>query len=232
MQRIEGSGLDRVIRHLRRDRPIAAGLDLPGPARTPHPPAAPRDRHDALGHGPAGRLDGDLGRAAGRRPACRGHGPRHRRRRADAVRAAPRVGLLSLGRQRRPAGGRGAGARPPARGDPPRRQAVEPPGRRPGRRLDGRLRPGPPAGRPEPDPARQPAGHPAVHEPRAGADRADRRPERRLQPGRDPLRAAHAPPAVRGEDGGRADRADRRPRPVAAPRSSTRESRATWRRSS
>jgi WD40 repeat protein len=35
MQRIEGSGLDRVIKHLRRDRAVAAGSTLPG--RTPSP---------------------------------------------------------------------------------------------------------------------------------------------------------------------------------------------------
>ncbi len=212
MQRIEGSG--------------------PRP-RHQAPEARPdgRRRLDAIRAGPPlepGRADGarPLGHgrcsASRRRPGAPGRrklaGPGPPRRGADAVRAAARVGLLSLGRRRRPAGGRGAGPRPPARGDPPRRQAVEPAGRRPRRRLDGRLRPGPAAGRPEPDADRQPARHAAVHEPRAGEDRPDRRPERRLQPRRDALRAAHPPPAVRGEDGGRADRPDRRPRPGLDPR--------------
>ncbi len=43
MQRIEGSGLDRVIKHLRRDRAVAAGSTYPGgtPRATPPPAAAP-----------------------------------------------------------------------------------------------------------------------------------------------------------------------------------------------
>ena len=142
------------------------------------------------------------------------------------------LGLLSVGRRRRPAGGRGPGPRPPARGDPPRHQAVEPAGRRPGDDLGRRLRPGPPPGRPEPDPGRQPAGHPPLHEPRAGPDRRHRRPGRRLQPGGDALRADHPPPPVRRPVRRRADRADRRPRAAPAPASSTPGSRSTWRRSS
>ena len=50
MQRIEGSGLDRVVRHLRRDRPTAAGSTHPGatPRKTlaglwtPRPTSAPK----------------------------------------------------------------------------------------------------------------------------------------------------------------------------------------------
>lgn len=40
MQRIEGSGLDRVIKHLRRDRPVAAGSTYPGRPMTPQPIAS------------------------------------------------------------------------------------------------------------------------------------------------------------------------------------------------
>ncbi len=171
MQRIEGSGLDRVLRHLRRDRSVAAGSTHGSASGRPGQAAASRSRPT-----PRTKVKPNLDASL----AFSGLGRRRRRRpRGGAslideppdVHAASRLGLLPVGRRGRPAGGRGAGARPPARGDPPRHQALEPPDRRPGNGLGRRLRPGPPPGRPEPDAVRQPAGHPPLHEPRAGQDR-------------------------------------------------------------
>ncbi len=42
MQRIEGSGLDRVLRTMRRDRPVAAGSTLGSGSRKPGGSPAPR----------------------------------------------------------------------------------------------------------------------------------------------------------------------------------------------
>ncbi len=111
MQRIEGAGLDRVIKHLRRDRTVAAGSTYPG--RAPSNPAVSAVP-DLSGTGLLGESTATWG-AGGRKLPGLGR----RRGRADPVRAAARVGLLSLGRGRRPTGGRGAGPRAPAWGDPP-----------------------------------------------------------------------------------------------------------------
>ena len=75
-------------------------------------------------------------------------------------------------------------------------------------------------------------GTPRYMSPEQARTGADRRPDRRLQPGGDPLRAADPPAAVRRRQRRRADRPDRRPRPARRRGTSTRGSPATWRRSS
>ena len=132
MQRIEGSGLDRVIRHLRRDRPTAAGSSSGGstlaaePARPaalvgqPEGATSPRSR--------LGERDRPVAALAEPRPPSRpGDGsaggsaawprPRSADRDDEPPPFEPPRGsayyrwVAEVGR----AGGRGPGARPPPR---------------------------------------------------------------------------------------------------------------------
>ena len=106
-----------------------------------------------------------------------------------AGRAADRLaGVARLGGRPRP----GAG--------PPRRQARQHAagaGRR--SRPADRLRPGPRRGRREPDAHGGDRRHAAVHVAGAGARRADRRPERLVQPGQRDVRDVYRPRAVSRE---------------------------------
>ncbi len=65
MQRIEGAGLDRVIKHLRRDRSVAAGSTYPG--RAPSNPAVP-PIHELSGTGLLGESTATWGGRPSRLP--------------------------------------------------------------------------------------------------------------------------------------------------------------------
>ena len=214
---------------LRRDRgaeAAPAGRRRDARGRRAVPPRGPRRR--GLAPSPHRRRPR---RRAGRRRALPGQrpdrGPQPRRR---AGRAPAR--FSPVGRVGRRAG-RGAGARPLAGPDPSRRQAVERPDRRRGPRLPDRLRAGQERRRRGDADGRRPGDrHAGLHGARADGrgDDAGRRPDRRLRPGRDPLRAADRVAAVRR---GRRDAAGADPRGGAAIAATAGQLRspATWRRS-
>ena len=226
MQFIQGQGLDVIIDELRRlrdgaeldvtprSRPGDAGGRLRPSAGDPDPGVHERPAgRDGLAPDPAASPAADRGRPASRATRHRRSRRRSRRtsgrlrpRRAARTRSCPtspssrRPGpsrILPQRRPRRPPGGRGAGLRARPGHPPPRHQAVEPADGRQGDRLGHRLRPGQGRGERRADADRRHRRHAALHGP--GAVRRLVRPaERRLRAGSDALRAADAPPAVRG----------------------------------
>ena len=81
--------------------------------------------------------------------------------------------------------------------DPPRREAGQHPARKRRRAgEDHRLRPGPRGRRRGDDANRHDRRHAAVHVARAGQGRADRRPQRPVQPGQRALHDVHRPPGL------------------------------------
>ena len=161
-----------------------------------------------------------LPRGPGGRPA---RPPQHRGRPRRRLRRRPMLGRLSARRRptavvvsRPPSDGRrrrrrGSSATWPMRSTTPiawgssiATSSRPTSHRRPGAAAPDRLRPGPPVRlRVGPDPRRRDRGDAGLHEPRAGPrpEPAGRRAERRLQPGRDLLRAALPADAREEPDG-------------------------------
>ena len=179
--------------HARRHRPVRGRAAGPGADGPPQHRPGPRRRHD--GQRPALLRDG----------AGQGH-PDHRVLRRAAAHDPRAAGPVSLGLP-------GGPACPRQGHHPPRPEAVEHPGRPARRRAGGqgdrlRRRQGdrPAADRQDDLHAvRADDRHAAVHEPRAGGDqRAGRgHSQRRLQPGRAPVRVADRHDAVRPRSGSR-----------------------------
>ncbi len=187
MQFIRGEGLDRVLHDLR--CLLRAGSTEPSPV--------PTVAENSIAHN---LLSGCFAEAAV--PETTGmDAPPTPPTSSTLSEAVSEGGILPQCRPDRPAGRRGAGLRAPQRRAVPRRQAVELAAGPAGDGVGNRLRPGQGRGRRRMDPDGRHRRHHSLHGP--GAFRGPlAAAERRLQPGRNPVRIADAPAALRGRQQG------------------------------